>query len=464
MSFLNPGLAPTFATMNTKLLSKYDIPAPRYTSYPTVPYWNKIAPTETEWIKTVQNTFAQNQEISVYIHLPYCENLCTYCGCNKYITKNHSVEKPYIDTLLKEWQLYLKYLGKTPTIKELHLGGGTPTFFQAKELQRLLEGILSNAKVAEDYEFSFEAHPSNTTEMHLQTLYDLGFRRISIGVQDFAGRILQLINRKQSTEEVVDLTLQARAIGYESINYDIIFGLPTQTKDDIHHTMEQISTLKPERIAFYSYAHVPWIKPSQRAYSEADLPIGEEKRQLYDYGRSLLEALGYEEIGLDHFALPTDELSIALKTGQLHRNFMGYTAQHTQLMIGLGASSISDSWTAYVQNEKNVKRYQEIIQEGHLPIIRGHLLSPEDQILRWHILQLMCKFKTTWQESTLQTEGLYAGLERMQEFENDGLIKMHPFELEVLPKGRPFIRNICLALDARYWKKQPEGNLFSQVV
>lgn len=450
--------------MNTSLLEKYNVPAPRYTSYPTVPYWNAEAPTQEQWIKSVQGAFNENREISLYIHLPYCESLCTYCGCNKRITKNHKVEQPYIDSVLKEWEMYLKILPEKPTVKELHLGGGTPTFFSPESLNYLITNILSKLHIAPDHEFSFEAHPASMTLEHLVVLNIHGFKRISIGIQDFDNEILRIINRQQTYEDVEKTVVLARELGYDSINFDLIFGLPLQTLENIRINMEKVRSLHPDRIAFYSYAHVPWIKPSQRAYSEADLPIGKDKRDLYELGRELLEEAGYMEIGMDHFALRTDGLYKSLENKTLHRNFMGYTPQYTRLSLALGASSISDSWGAFIQNEKKIEDYQARVELGAFPIIKGHILSNEDQLFRKHILNIMCKFETNWIEKEDQHDSLYEGMERMSELEDDGLIERTPFQLKVTEKGRPFIRNICLALDSKYWKKKPDGALFSQVV
>lgn len=449
--------------MDTLLLRKYDVPVPRYTSYPTVPYWDNT-PGEAEWKNKVKSSFDQDDGISLYIHLPYCEKLCTYCGCNKHITKNHKVEAPYIDTLIQEWSMYLALFDKPPTIKELHLGGGTPTFFSPEELERLITSITRHAQVPADASFSFEAHPSSTTFEHLDTLHRLGFRRISIGVQDFSPIILEIINRQQTEEQVEIVTQQARALGYDSINFDLIFGLPLQNKSAIRSTVKKVKRMRPDRIAFYSYAHVPWIKPSQRAYSEKDLPLGEEKRALYELGRQLLEDAGYAEIGMDHFALPEDELYQSYEAGSLHRNFMGYTPHTTRLSIGLGASAISDSWDGFVQNEKKIADYQARIESGEFPFFRGHTLTHEDENIRQHILNLMCRHETNWAHPEQQTDALFAGLDRMKELERDGLISFSHTRLQVTKKGLPFIRNICQALDARYWAKRPEGALFSQAV
>ncbi len=379
----------------------------------------------------------------------------------KHITKNHLVEEPYITSVLKEWSLYLDVLGRRPVLKELHLGGGTPTFFSAASLRTLVEGITAKAIVPADADFSFEAHPSSTTWEHLSTLREVGFKRLSIGVQDFSPIILEIINRQQTAEQVENVTQQARSLGYTSINYDLIFGLPLQDTQAIQNTMARVALLRPDRIAFYSYAHVPWIKPSQRAYSEADLPLGDAKRELYELGRELLELQGYQEIGLDHFALASDELYHAYESGNLHRNFMGYTPAHTRLSIGLGASAISDSWDAYVQNEKKIVDYRARVAKNQLPFFKGHVSTHSDQIIRKHIFNLMCQHETQWINPTDQDEAFLVGIERMDELERDGLIERGAFSLKVTQQGLPFLRNICQALDARLWQRKPTAPLFS---
>jgi oxygen-independent coproporphyrinogen-3 oxidase len=449
---------------NTLLLQKYNTPVPRYTSYPSVPYWEESPIAESTWTQHVRAAFQQDRGISLYIHLPFCEQLCTYCGCNKRITKNHAVEQPYIASLLKEWALYIKNLPGRPLIKELHLGGGTPTFFQPAQLETLIQGIFQHADRAAEVDFGFEAHPFSTTPEHLQTLYKLGFRRISVGVQDFAPEILEIINRQQTEAEVEQVTTWAREIGYTSINYDLIYGLPLQTPAHIRRTMQKLETLRPDRIAFYSYAHVPWIKPSQRAYSEADLPQSEAKRTLYELGRDLLEQMGYREIGMDHFALPSDELYKSMEKRTLHRNFMGYTPHYSRLSIALGASSIGDTWDAFIQNEKSIEVYQQMVESGHLPIVKGHLLSTEDQVLRAHILKVMCRYETHWDEQFGLSETGAEVLFRLEDLAEDGLIDLQANGLRVNELGKAFLRNICLAFDARYWQKQPSGKLFSQAI
>ncbi|KQS27936.1 oxygen-independent coproporphyrinogen III oxidase [Dyadobacter sp. Leaf189] len=454
--------------MDKDLLFKYNTAGPRYTSYPTVPYWQETPPTQAEWMNFVKDSFAvsnKKEGISIYIHLPFCESLCTYCGCNTRITINHAVEAKYIQAVLKEWEMYFSVFGdEKPVIRELHLGGGTPTFFSPENLRKLILGVLANAEVHPDAQFSFEAHPGNTTDEHLQTLYEVGFRRISIGVQDFNPLVLAVINRQQTYEQVKHLTIKSREIGYTSVNYDIVYGLPLQKSCYMMETMLKVIQLRPDRIAFYSYAHVPWIKPGQRKYTEADLPDPDKKMAIYETGRNALELIGYKDIGMDHFALPTDSLYEAQQEGRLHRNFMGYTDTRTQLLIGLGASSISDSWWGYVQNEKKIEDYYKRIDAGELPITKGHALSREDLILRRHILRLMTEFETSWTQSSEVCNEIFLAAERLSEMEFDELVEFTPLHLKVTEKGKPFVRNICMAFDARLWAKKPEADLFSQTV
>lgn len=446
------------------LVSKYHVAAPRYTSYPTVPYWKVADFTVKDWETAVAQSFRESNDkegISIYIHLPFCESLCTYCGCNTRITKNHKVEIPYIEALLKEWQLYLNLFVSKPLIKELHLGGGTPTFFSAENLKLMMEGILKYADLHEAAEFSFEAHPGNTTDAHLTTLHELGFKRLSLGIQDFDPQVQLVINRIQTYEEVAQVTLKARALGYTSINYDLIYGLPHQKIQGLSDTLDSVLKLRPDRIAFYSYAHVPWVKPGQRRYTEKDLPSQKLKQELYELGYKRLKEGGYLDVGMDHFTLVTDSLYEAELNGKLHRNFMGYTHQYSKLMIGLGVSSISDTWTAFAQNVKTVEEYLEMVNSGKLPVVKGHLLNTEDMLTRKHILNIMCKGHTSWTAEEAESEDFAEGLQRMRWLAMDGLVFLSENNLRVTPLGKRFLRNICMALDYRYWADQPKTELFS---
>lgn len=452
----------------SSIIQKYNIPGPRYTSYPTVPYWSEDSINRKQWKEGVKRSFEesnQSEGISIYIHLPFCESLCTFCGCHKRITKRHSVESPYIEAVLKEWDLYVELFSEKPRIKELHLGGGTPTFFSPENLDRLISGIMEKAEKTDDYEFSFEAHPNNTTEEHLRKLHELGFRRNSFGVQDYDPLVQKTINRVQSFEKVKEVTEISREVGYNSISHDLVFGLPHQTKESIADSIEKTAKLMPERIAFYSYAHVPWIKGlGQRGYSEADLPRDDVKRSLYEFGKKRFLELGYEEIGMDHFALRKDGLYKALESGTLHRNFMGYTSGKTQLMVGLGMSSISDSWYSFAQNSKSVEEYQSIVESGEIPIFRGHVLSDEDLVIRKHILNLMCQLRTDFSDPSMQFPELGETLKKLKEMEADGLIEIGSDYLKVHEIGRPFIRNVCMAFDLHLLRKAPQTRVFSMTI
>ncbi|HFG0577526.1 oxygen-independent coproporphyrinogen III oxidase [Flavobacterium psychrophilum] len=454
--------------MSISLVQKYNVPGPRYTSYPTVPYWDENDFSYQIWINTLKKSFAESNKlegISLYIHLPFCESLCTFCGCNKRITKNHTVEKTYIEAVLKEWSFYCKILEPKPIIKEIHLGGGTPTFFSAENLESLINGIFCHASKAENYEFSFEGHPNNTTREHLQILYDLGFRRVSFGVQDYSDKVQKAIHRVQPFQNVAKVTLWAREIGYTSIGHDLIFGLPFQELDDVVDTIEKTKSLLPDRLAFYSYAHVPWIKGNgQRGFKDEDVPKDDAKRKLYEVGKQSLYKNGYHEIGMDHFALKTDGLYAAFENGKLHRNFMGYSASKTQLMIGLGVSSISDSWYSFAQNVKDIETYYQRLESDKLPILRGHFLTNEDLIIRKHILNLMCQFKTSWQNKSDYFEELPEVLLQLVEMEKDGFLIINENTIEVTEVGKPYVRNICMAFDLRLKRKAPETALFSMTV
>ncbi|GIM55507.1 oxygen-independent coproporphyrinogen III oxidase [Capnocytophaga cynodegmi] len=454
--------------MAISLIQKYNVAGPRYTSYPTVPYWDNLSFSKEKWIESLQKSFAESNHsegISIYIHLPFCESLCTFCGCHKRITKRHEVEIPYVDAVLKEWKFYLDILGERPLIKEVHLGGGTPTFFKPKELKRLLEGIFDTADIAENKAFSFEGHPNNTTREHLQTLFDLGFDRVSYGVQDYSPKVQKAIHRIQPFSNVEKVTEWAREIGYKSISHDLIFGLPFQTLEDVLFTIDKTNQLRPDRIAFYSYAHVPWIKGNgQRGFDESNLPSGDEKRLLYETGKKHLLDAGYAEIGMDHFSLPSDSMYKSFENNNLHRNFMGYTASKTQVMIGLGMSAISDSWYGFAQNEKDLDAYYARIERNEIPVFRGHILNEEDLIIRKHILNLMCHFNTSWEESSMYFTEIENVTKQLSEMVSDDLIRIVDKKIEVTNAGKPFVRNVCMAFDLRLQRNIPNTKIFSMTV
>lgn len=453
--------------INPLLIRKYNQPVPRYTSYPTVPFWeNNFEPnTWSAIFKKQFNDINHTDGISIYIHLPFCESLCTYCGCNKKITTNHTVEDEYLLIIEKEWKLYRNLMLQTPVIREIHLGGGTPTFFSPKNLNRLLSLILKNSIVHPGYEFSIEGHPNNTTRQHLEMLYSLGFRRISYGVQDNDAEVQRIINRIQPFENVKMATEMARDTGFTSINFDLIYGLPKQTIESIETTIKQVITLMPDRIAFYSYAHVPWMNKAQRLFDENDLPAAEYKISLYIKGKELLMQHGYHDIGMDHFALMHDSLFKAWDNGKLHRNFMGYTTQNSGLLVGLGISAISDTGTAFAQNAKSLHDYYSLIRNDQLAMKKGYVLNDEDKRFRKNILDICCKGQTLFDEKQTPLLEQYTFPE-LALLASDGLVEYNKAGLEVTREGHYFIRNICRAFDIHLHqiKSDSDKTAFSKAI
>ena len=453
--------------VNLDLLNKYNVPVPRYTSYPTVPSW-KEGLDVTQWEQTFEQQFQKCNEaegLSLYLHLPFCESLCTYCGCNKKITTNHEVESEYMEVLLKEWQLYVQLMDSKPVIRELHLGGGTPTFFSPDNLKKLLKAIFTTAVIHPLHEFSFEGHPNNTTREHLQTLYELGFRRVSYGVQDTNDEVQRIINRIQPFDNVQYATNTAREIGYHSVNFDLIYGLPGQTLEGLTKTILQTITLQPDRIAFYSYAHVPWTSRGQRLFDEKDLPSTNTKMKLYQLGKTLFAENGYSEIGMDHFALPHDDLVKANEEGWLHRNFMGYTTQRTGILLGLGVSSISDVGVAYAQNHKTIHDYYTAINKGQLAVTKGYFLTEEDVTFKQYILNVSCQGKTQFHPEHLALLRTYSFPE-LKNLQADNLVEWDEEGLIVTVLGQNFIRNICKAFDLHLLRHELQSGkqLFSKAI
>ena len=452
--------------VNSILVRKYNQPVPRYTSYPTVPFWKEQIGVD-EWRQAFKAKFEEQNHIngiSLYMHLPFCESLCTYCGCNKKITTNHKVEDEYLLAIEKEWVIYRRLMKQMPVIRELHLGGGTPTFFSPRNLQRLLNFILKSSITHPRHEFSIEGHPNNTTREHLKMLYNLGFRRVSYGVQDNDPEVQRIINRIQPFENVKRATEMARAIGFTSVNFDLIYGLPLQTQESIERTINQTIELRPDRIAFYSYAHVPWTSKAQRLFDESHLPSAEDKIGLYLKGKELLMKNGYVDIGMDHFALPNDELYKAWREGRLHRNFMGYTTTSTKFLLGLGVSSISDTGNAFAQNDKTLHDYYASVAENKLPIRKGYFLSEEDEAFRRYILDIICKGEVSFEEKHSSLLEQYT-FPILGELEKDGLIVWDKYGLTVTPQGHNFLRNICSAFDLYLQRGVKEDkNLFSKAI
>lgn len=371
-----------------------------------------------------------------------------------------------METLVKEWEMYRLYLPKNVQIEELHLGGGTPTFFSVENIKFFLECILGpEKKHPGKIEFSFEAHPNNTSKEHLKVLHDFGFRRLSLGVQDYSPIVQKAINRIQPFQMVKKVHEQARSMGYISISHDLVFGLPKQTLEDIIQTVDLTLQLKPERISLYSYAHVPWIKGNgQRGFDAKDIPQGAVKRALYEVAKEKLLKAGYIEVGMDHFALPEDQLATAFLQQKLHRNFMGYTTQETPLLIGLGASAISDSWFGFAQNEKNVEAYQALILNKKFAIKKGHLLTALDLEIRQYILDLMCHFETSFKKNSAFQQQQLEILSRLKGMEEDGLLTIKDDHIKITKKGIPFVRNCCMAFDQYLDASKVQQRTYSRTV
>lgn len=426
------------------LFRKYPPAGPRYNSYPIAPDW-MTSPSQEEWLQSLTLSMEEGSKIGrgvgLYIHIPFCESLCTYCGCNTRVTRNHSFAKTYISALLKEWEIYLSHLPRSISLGSLTLGGGTPTFLTANELDELIGGILSRVSALPEAEFSVEIDPRVTTPDQLEVLWKWGFRKLSMGVEDLDPRVQEIVNRVQPEAIVRQTTETARALGFTSVHFDLIYGLPLQDAESIQMTLDAVGRLRPDRIAYYGYVHAPWIKAGQRKYLELDLPTGEDRLLLYQRAREGLRKLGYYEVGMDQYCLPTDSLWKARIQKTLHRNFTGYLPFTVSPLIGLGVSGIGDSWTILSQNEKILETYQARVERGELPLLRGHVLSAEDQICRERIFSLMTQMNVRSIPVEIR--------ERLSSFYDDGLMKDLGEFSQVTERGVPFLRNICAAFDPR---------------
>jgi oxygen-independent coproporphyrinogen III oxidase len=446
----------------TDLFAKYDVPVPRYTSYPTAPAW-QTAPTTEQWTQSLSAAIDRpDATLSLYVHLPFCESLCTFCGCNTVITRDHGRAEPYVELVLRELDAYL---ARVPAIArrpvcQMHLGGGTPTFLTPVELATLVDGVFSRLQRATDkFEGSVEADPRVTAAAHLDTLRARGFTRLSLGVQDFNDETQRLVNRVQSETLVANLVIEARAAGYDSINFDLIYGLPGQTIESMRRTADQVIGLSPDRLAIYSFARVPWIKPQQRKFKDEQIPAGAEKRALYEAVRRPLLERGYIELGMDHFAKPADGLARAAAAGTMHRNFQGYTERRTTALVGLGVSAISETPDCYHQNEKVITIYDRRIQRAEIPTLRGHLLSDDDMRRREKILSLMTSFRVALDPAEVADARIF-----LEALVSDGLVEISDDELRIPMQGRAFLRNAAAFFDKNLRAAQPSGPIYSRAV
>ncbi len=426
------------------LFAKYDVPVPRYTSYPTVPSWSH-QPTTDSWAESLARALGRaDASIAMYVHIPFCESLCTYCGCNTVITRNHDKGRDYIALLFRELEWYLARVPDLArhAVRQVHLGGGTPTFLSPEELERLLDGLRERLDLDVSLEGSIEVDPRVTTVEHLAAVRARGVTRLSLGVQDIDEEVQRLINRHQPLSLTKALVEHARTLGFESINVDLVYGLPGQTPASAQALADAIVEVNPDRLAVYSFARVPWIKPAQRKFTDEQIPVGADKRRLYETIRQPLLDAGYLELGLDHFAKPTDPLAIAAASGRMHRNFMGYTEVRTDVLIGLGVSAISETPDCYHQNEKVITVYERRLLAGELPTLRGHHLTTKEQEQRAIIMQLLTESKLTVDAATRASRA-----NALTDLVEDGLIVWTETGVQVTDLGRAFLRNIAAVFD-----------------
>ncbi|HLT22786.1 MAG TPA: oxygen-independent coproporphyrinogen III oxidase [Bacteriovoracaceae bacterium] len=437
-----------------ELISKYNTSAPRYTSYPPLPFW-KNAPNQDTWFSHLASK--SEDGVDLYVHIPYCEKLCWYCGCNRVITKDHSVEEKLIELLSLEWNLYEKSIGPLK-VNSLHLGGGTPTFLSPKNLKKLISALTKNK--SDNFIGSIEVDPRTCTLDHLKTLKELGFQRISLGIQDFDQRVQKSINRYQPVSLVKSLVDHIRALDFESINFDLIYGLPNQTIESVQDTIKIVNELNPDLIAFYGYAHLPSKISNQKLIRSDELPTPELRQKLYETGKELLTSSGLVDIGMDHFAKETNYLCLAKMNGNLHRNFMGYTDKKSKCLIGLGPSAISDSGLSFIQNQKEFSLYQQALEAGDLPYSIGHIQSESDLIAQKHILTLMCQEKV---KISSELENLLTVTRELEDLANDGLLTITQQTIKLTETGKLFMRNVASCFD-HHLRQQKTGVRFSQTV
>ncbi|MDR2844971.1 MAG: oxygen-independent coproporphyrinogen III oxidase [Puniceicoccales bacterium] len=436
------------------LVEKYNVAGPRYTSYPTAVQFSQDIPTDSLLADATED-FAAAREISAYVHIPFCETLCWYCACNTITTgASRARATAYLDSLQRELALWQPRFPRRPQLGQLHFGGGTPTFLQPHEIDRLGDILHAAFDVATDAEVSVEIDPRRLTPEHLDAFHRLGATRASFGVQDFDPDAQKAINRIQPFDVTADAVRWARERGYTSVNFDLIYGLPHQTETTFARTLEQVVALAPDRLAVFSYAHVPWMRPAQKIFErQASLPSPERKLNLLKLVIERLTRAGYVYIGMDHFARPGDELATARREKRLHRNFQGYSTKAGLSLLGLGVSAISQTPGAFRQNEKTLDAWQSRLDAGVLPIAKGVLLTAEDKRRREIIMRIMCDLELDYASlgerlgvdipATYGTE-----LARLAPLAADGLVALAPDRLRVLPAGRLFLRNIAMAFDA----------------
>jgi len=460
------------AEVTVDLLKKYDRPGPRYTSYPTAVEFHDAFGATDYGRKLAEADAASDEPLSFYVHLPFCHERCSFCGCHVVIAKDHAISSKYLDYLHREIDLVASHLPSRRRVSQYHWGGGTPTYQTVEEMAALQESFLEHFRLEPDAEIAIEVDPRVTSPEQVRLLRQLGFNRISMGVQDFTPEVQDAINRNQTEEETRRLVESCRREGFPSINLDLIYGLPLQTPALFRKNMETVLDLRPERVALYSYAYVPWVKANQKRIVVEDLPSPEEKLRLFILARNMFLDAGYIAIGMDHFALPGDEMATAVAARRLHRNFMGYTVRMGSDMIGVGVSAIGDVRGAFSQNCKKLSTYYDAIGRDQLPIERGYVLDDDDQIRREVISGIMCNFWCDREEIERKWEidfQTYFAEELAELGAPDGpsahgFVRLRPDGIEVLGNGRLFVRNIAMIFDRYLKTKRGDKPIFSRTV
>lgn len=465
-------VVPLNATMvecDPELIRRFDRPGPRYTSYPTADrFVDAFGADAYRSAVARRNTGGVQRPLSLYIHLPFCRNVCFYCACNKIATRDDSRAARYLEYLRREIELQAALFSDDPSVGEMHWGGGTPTYYDVASLQSLWQTLADRFALAADGDYSIEVDPRSVTPDSIVALRAIGFNRVSFGVQDFDPEVQRAVNRRQTEEQTLDVISAARRAGFSSVNVDLIYGLPKQTLASVDRTLARVVAVRPGRIALYNYAHLPQLFKPQRRIASADLPAPETKLKMLALAVDRLGAAGYAYIGMDHFALPDDALAVAQRQGRLRRGFQGYTASAECDLVGLGVSAIGSVGAAYSQNFRSLDDYYLRLDRGELPVMRGIELGSDDLVRRAVIHALMCQFSVSLEAVSiaylLDFESYFASeLEELRELEALGLVTLEPGWLNVTPKGRFLVRRICMVFD-RYLSRAPGGGHYSRVI
>ena len=451
-----------------EFLARYNRPGPRYTSYPTAPVWNdSFGPADLERVH--EEAEQARSPVSLYMHIPFCESLCLFCACNVIIQKDKRVAPPYLEVLKREMERVSHSVSKQREVVQFHWGGGTPTYLTPEQIDDLFGAVRARFSFAADAEIGIEVDPRVTSREHLETLRRLGFNRLSMGIQDFHPDVQKAIHRIQPYELTRDLLLAARELGFDSINVDLIYGLPYQSPERFAHTVDQIVELAPDRVALFSYAHVPWLKKQQGSFA-AHLPEGMQKFEIFRTGLSKFLEAGYLYIGMDHFAKPGDELAISQQKRTLHRNFQGYTTKAGADLYGMGVTAISGIQNAYAQNHRELAAWEKAVGEGGIATMRGYRLSEDDRLRRAVISRLLCHTVVIKDEIArefgVDFDQYFAGeLARLEPPREDGLVLLEADQIRTTWLGRIFIRNLAMVFDPYLEKQQLAAKpLFSKTL